>query len=625
MDEKKKVSNFKIGLELCKAYKEEFGDLKPKRTYVTADGYPFGRWILYQREKRNKNLLSDEEIQALDSFGMVWSIENHGGGMSFEQKFEKYKDKLNSEDKVIKEFAQDLRSAKKNKGPYAGKITESMISELQSIGFVFDLNEEAWEKMYYSLIPVYDRFKAITKEYCSEKQWTWVRHQREKLDEISEEKQLLLAEIGIGNNIKAEQWNMKFRCAREYYIENEHLLVPYETVVNGVRLGEWVSRQRKKYAENMLEPYQIEKLESIGMVWDVSSSVWTSKYNVAKKYFEMYGTIDVPAVFEFEGLQLGTWIYNQKQAFWAGVLTQEKKELLDKINMNWERKYGLNISIREKIVAYYLLQIFDDVEFSYHADWLGQKELDMFIPSLSLGVEYDGERWHSDAAKDGEKDALCEKNGVNLIRIREPNAPVYTSSSLKMVLKDLSNKSLCDVVEQIVQFINLFYKTDYKVNILFEKDYPEIVRMFAVSQTSNLWHEMYLIAEKYYQEHGNLLVPTNCTYLGKNLGAWVKTQRQALKSTTKYVISEKQIALLDKISMVWDVYDLQFEENYLLAKKLYERDGKIVLNKHCGGDINKVANWEYYTRRMKQDGKLSPDKLAKYNEIEALIKKDEDQ
>lgn len=69
----------------------------------------------------------------------------------------------------------------------------------------------------------------------------------------------------------------------------------------------------------------------------------------------------------------------------------------------------------------------------------------------------------------------------------------------------------------------------------------------------------------------------------------------------------------------------RFNENYELAKRLYERDGKLILNKHAGGEIAKIANWEYYIRRMKQDGKLSPDKLEKYKEIEKLITKDEDQ
>ena len=625
MAEKKKVSNFELGLELCKQYIEKFGDLKPKRTYVTDDGYPFGRWILYQREKYNKNSLSKEQIESLEALGMVWSVENHGGGFSFEQKFEMYKNKLNSDDAKIKEFAQDLRSAKRDKGPYAGKLTASMILELKNLGFVFDLNETAWEDMYYSLVPIYDRFGTITKENCSEKQWTWVRHRREEFDELSDDRQRLLSEIGIGNNLLAEQWNQKFKCARNYYIEHEHLMVPYDTVIENVRLGEWISRQRKRYSENQIEQYQIDKLEEIGMVWDLSKTTWMSKYRIAKKYFDSYGKIDIPAIFEFEGFQLGTWIYNQKQAFWTGVLEDEKKQLLDKLNMNWEHKYGINTSIREKIVAYYLMQLFEDIEFSYHADWLGQKELDIFIPSLSLAIEYDGVRWHSDTNKDLEKDSLCDKNKVDLIRIREPGLPKYDSLSFKLELKDLSNKCLCDAIKQIVDAINLIHHKEYSICICFEKDYSSIVQLFAASQEFALWTQMYLIATEYYKENGNLLVPIKTIYKDKQLGAWIKTQRQALKANTKYIISQKQIDMLNKIGMVWDVYDMQFNEAYELAKKLYEKNGKLSINTRGEKDIAKIANWIIYTRRMKQDGKLSPDKLEKYNEIEALIKKDEDQ
>lgn len=625
MVEKKKISKFELGLELCEKYVQEFGDLKPKRTYVTDDGYPLGRWVLYQREKYNKNTLSQVQIDELEALGMMWSTENHGGGYSFEQKFEMYKNQLDSDDTKIKEFVWDLRSTKRNKGPYAGKLTEAMILELISIGFIFDLNESNWEDMYYSILSVYDEYGTVIKEYCSDKQWNWVRHQREKIDTLSDKKQRLLSEIGIGNNVKAEEWNKKFKCARDYYVENEHLLVPYEFIIGDIRLGEWITRQRKKYRAGIMEPYEIENLESIGMVWDVSEEAWMGKYQIAKKYFDTYGTIDVPVVFEFNGIQLGTWLYNQKQCYWNKTLSQEKKELLDGFNMNWEHKSGLNTSIREKIVAYYLSQIFEDIEFSYHSSWLGQKELDIFIPSLSLGIEYDGARWHTNTDKDLEKDLLCQQNGVNLIRIREPNAPVYDSKSLKLYLKDLTNKSLCVAIQQLVSMINLFYKTEYSLSMCFEKDYPEIVRLFAISQDDAKWMDMYSVAKEYFINHGDLLVPTNTIYQNKNLGSWILTQRQANKPNSRLVITDKQVDLLNQIGMVWDVYDFRFNENYELAKRLYERDGKLILNKHAGGEVAKIANWEYYTRRMKKDGKLSPDKLEKYNEIEKLITKDEDQ
>ena len=173
--------------------------------------------------------------------------------------------------------------------------------------------------------------------------------------------------------------------------------------------------------------------------------------------------------------------------------------------------------------------------------------------------------------------------------------------------------------------INLLYKTEYNLEISFERDYPEIVRLFAISQDDARWMDMYSVAKEYFINHGDLLVPINSIYMGKNLGSWVLTQRQANKSNSRLVITEKQINLLNQIGMVWDVYGEQFNDAYELAKKLYEKNGKLGINTRGDKETAKVSNWICYTRRMKQDGKLSPDKLEKYNEIEKLITKDEGQ
>lgn len=82
------------------------------------------------------------------------------------------------------------------------------------------------------------------------------------------------------------------------------------------------------------------------------------------------------------------------------------------------------ISIPEKMIFFYLSRIFDDLIENYRPDFLEGKEIDIFIPSLFLGIEYDGERWHKDTAIDLEKNRVCEKNGIQLIRVREPNCPI---------------------------------------------------------------------------------------------------------------------------------------------------------------------------------------------------------
>ena len=53
-----------------------------------------------------------------------------------------------------------------------------------------------------------------------------------------------------------------------------------------------------------------------------------------------------------------------------------------------------SFSLPEKTLTYYMLMLFPDAIESYQSIFLGAKEIDVFIPSLNLGIEYDGEYWH---------------------------------------------------------------------------------------------------------------------------------------------------------------------------------------------------------------------------------------
>ena len=50
-------------------------------------------------------------------------------------------------------------------------------------------------------------------------------------------------------------------------------------------------------------------------------------------------------------------------------------------------------------------------------------ELDIYIPSIKLGIEYDGEAWHGKNNRKPEREKkkyqICKENGVTLIRLRE--------------------------------------------------------------------------------------------------------------------------------------------------------------------------------------------------------------
>lgn len=81
------------------------------------------------------------------------------------------------------------------------------------------------------------------------------------------------------------------------------------------------------------------------------------------------------------------------------------------------------VSIPEKMIFYYLSKHFVDIQEQYRPFFLKGKEIDIYIPSLQIGIEYDGTRWHKDVNKDILKNEICLKNGITIIRVREPNCP----------------------------------------------------------------------------------------------------------------------------------------------------------------------------------------------------------
>lgn len=68
-------------------------------------------------------------------------------------------------------------------------------------------------------------------------------------------------------------------------------------------------------------------------------------------------------------------------------------------------------------------------------------ELDIFIPSLNLGIEYDGDYWHSlpdMIERDKKKDLACKTKGIKLLRIKECDW-TQDNENTKQKLKEILN------------------------------------------------------------------------------------------------------------------------------------------------------------------------------------------
>ena len=141
------------------------------------------------------------------------------------------------------------------------------------------------------------------------------------------------------------------------------------------------------------------------------------------------------------------------------------------------------ISIPEKMIYYYLERCFDEVYENYRPPFLHGKEIDVYLPSIHVGIEYDGERWHQDNTADIEKARLCQKNGVQLIRVREPNCPSISANDVQCIITPKPQTNGAHMTAPIIEIINLLnenYGLSLECDVDCLRDNAEICRRIMV-------------------------------------------------------------------------------------------------------------------------------------------------
>ena len=156
-----------------------------------------------------------------------------------------------------------------------------------------------------------------------------------------------------------------------------------------------------------------------------------------------------------------------------------------------------NTSFPEYAIVYYLRKYGLEVIHSFKEKGY---ELDVYIPSKRVAIEYDGYFWHKNKThKDLEKNRKCEKEGVKLYRIREGLSSLNDSSIDFVINKN--QKNLSQTIEKILSDIigmniNIDLKSDaIAIENLREYTEKECSIVFSNATIANEWN---------YEKNGNL-------------------------------------------------------------------------------------------------------------------------
>lgn len=120
-------------------------------------------------------------------------------------------------------------------------------------------------------------------------------------------------------------------------------------------------------------------------------------------------------------------------------------------------------SFPEFAIFYYLKKYFPDAINGFRSEWLEGNEIDIFVPSLNFGIEYDGKRWHQNHLRDETKTKIILGNGVRLFRIREPGLKDTKDGSIVLQIESIDKQGIFinGIVTQLANLINAYYGTNW--------------------------------------------------------------------------------------------------------------------------------------------------------------------
>jgi len=320
---------------LLKKYTEENGNASPTNEVTINDNLRLGVWVQRQRGFKNKNLLSSEKIEKLETLN----------GWTWDPAEDKWQANLNMLMEYVEEFGhsrppntyqtkegfelglwvKSLRAQYKHKK----NIPDTKIKILESLnGWTWDAELFSWNLKFEQLQNFYKVNKSLPKEKTKTKKRdesleeyqlsVWVRNQRKnyKKRSLDSHKVARLEELSFWEWSTEDNWDLYFNDVKKYLLKNEKYPSNRKDYLSpNLKIYDWIIAQRVLYRKNKLLPARVEKLESLkNWVWNSLTKKWDYAFQRLKIYHQKFGNYDVPTEYVDEkDFALGKWV-NMKRA-----------------------------------------------------------------------------------------------------------------------------------------------------------------------------------------------------------------------------------------------------------------------------------------------------------------------
>ena len=239
-------------------------------------------------------------------------------------------------------------------------------------------------------------------------------------------------------------------------------------------------------------------------------------------------------------------------------------------------------SFPEQALYFYLSKSFKNVKNRY-----GNPEIDIFIPELNFGIEYDGLFSHKNKEKKDElKSKILKDKGVYLLRIKEVNKILKPDSDSIIYCIPSNYNHMGEVLRKVFLIIKNKYRVNIKSDINLERDRILIEELYVKSLKQNSIVIKYPeIAREWDYEKNGKIKPEFIPY-GSSKKYWWKCKNHSYLASPKHRVHGTKCpycALKELLIGVNDIKSLYPEVikdwDYKLNNKLPEES--IAVLSHC--------------------------------------------
>ena len=517
----------------------------------------------------------------------------------------------------------DQRKTMKGQG-HRKDLTEEQIEKLESIGMVWDKLKEQWDQTYAIVKAYYDENGSIDglkdKKLNGKNLYQWLGDQIKSYNKgtLSEERIQLLEQIGVVWNKNEARWQEMYDLAKKYYEENGSLLS-----ITDENLRNWIQVQRQAYkgkgTYTKLSKQQIEKLESIGMVWDVKGKGFSDMYELAKRYYEEHGDLLLPDKYEIDGKKVSNWIKDKRKAYKKGTLTEEQIEQLETIGMIWDVKEYKWLQMFEQAKQYYdengNLMLTPSQNKQLYA-WL-RIQRDLYIKGEGLSEKQKRLLGEIEISKEIKKPKAEAKKEHRVSKKAEwdkmyKQAQEYYEANGNLIIPRE------DEYSQLYNWVKN-QRTKYNVDPTKCKLSKERIELLeSIGMVWNIieyqWNTMYAQAKAYYEQYGSLSIPDERETEYKQLRTWIQEQKLKYNIEDRPNLSKEQIEQLEAIGIVWNVNQASYDNMYKQAQEYFEQHGDLLVPRT--DEYSKLYTWvKAQRRKYKSEDGLSQEEIESLEAI----------